>query len=130
MSGSGIGGLCVSNICQAIIASIGYRWALRYIDMVNYKSAHIYTYQNWDRIVGIMCFVLIGVSSFLVKPLGSHKQTGGRSGLISWYLFKNKNFCIMFMHGLITTFGYMVTIKARAFCSNRMLTIFMLYLPI
>ncbi|KAL1929048.1 hypothetical protein VTP01DRAFT_2107 [Rhizomucor pusillus] len=87
MSGSGIGGLCVSNICQAIIASIGYRWAL--------------------RIVGIMCFVLIGVSSFLVKPLGSHKQTGGRSGLISWYLFKNKNFCIMFMHGLITTFGYM-----------------------
>ena len=29
MSGSGIGGLVVSNICQAAIEQIGYRWALR-----------------------------------------------------------------------------------------------------
>lgn len=29
MSGSGIGGLVISNICQAIIANIDYRWALR-----------------------------------------------------------------------------------------------------
>ncbi|KAI8145277.1 major facilitator superfamily domain-containing protein [Fennellomyces sp. T-0311] len=88
MSGSGIGGLVVSNICQAAISNIGYRWAL--------------------RIVGIMCFVLIGIATVLVRPLGTIRQTGGREGtIIAWYLFKNPRFTIMFIHGLITTFGYM-----------------------
>ncbi|KAI9312184.1 major facilitator superfamily domain-containing protein, partial [Dichotomocladium elegans] len=88
MSGSGIGGLCVSNICQAAISHIGYRWAL--------------------RIVGIMEFVLIGLAAILVRPLGTSQQTGGKAkGIISWYLFKNPHFVIMFIHGLITTFGYM-----------------------
>ncbi|KAI9247981.1 major facilitator superfamily domain-containing protein [Phascolomyces articulosus] len=88
MSGSGIGGLVVSNICQAAIDNVGYRWAL--------------------RIVGIMCFVLIGIASLLVRPFGTIQQTGGSAkGFISWYLFKNPKFTILFMHGLITTFGYM-----------------------
>ncbi|KAG0162685.1 hypothetical protein DFQ30_001507 [Apophysomyces sp. BC1015] len=87
MSGSGIGGLCVSNICQAAIASLGFRWAL--------------------RIVGIMVFVLLSITTLLVRPLGTNSQTGGKGKLINWYLFKNPQFSIMFVHGLITTFGYM-----------------------
>ncbi|KAJ8655082.1 hypothetical protein O0I10_009289 [Lichtheimia ornata] len=87
MSGSGIGGLVISNICQAIIANIDYRWAL--------------------RVVGIINFVLIGVASILVRPLGTAQQTGGKAGIVSWYLFKNPRFVILFVFGLVTTFGYM-----------------------
>ncbi|KAI8388112.1 major facilitator superfamily domain-containing protein [Radiomyces spectabilis] len=87
MSGSGIGGLCVSNIAQAIIASLGYRWAL--------------------RIIGIMCFALLSLATVFVRPLGTARQTGGHDKVINWYLFKNPQFTIMFLHGLITTFGYM-----------------------
>lgn len=93
MAGSGVGGLVLANICQAIIntPSMGYRWAL--------------------RVDGIICFVLLTLATFLVRPLGTASQTGGNrqdgKGLISWYLFKNPQFCVLFMVGLITTFGYM-----------------------
>ncbi|ORZ19007.1 major facilitator superfamily domain-containing protein [Absidia repens] len=97
MAGSGIGGLVIANICQAVIdtPSMGYRWAL--------------------RIDGIICFVLLSIATFLVRPLGTAAQTGGEAqklsgrgrGIISWYLFKNSQFCVLFMVGLITTFGYM-----------------------
>jgi MFS family permease len=88
MSGSGIGGLVVSNIAQAAISSVGYRWAL--------------------RIIGIMTFLLLIVTTATVRPLGNIKQTGGRDKIIAWYLFKNPQFCVLFLQGLITTFGYMV----------------------
>lgn len=88
----GIGGLVISNICQAIIntPSLGYRWAL--------------------RIDGIICFVFLSIASFLIRPLGTATQTGGlqQNKIISWYLFKNPQFCTLFAVGLITTFGYMV----------------------
>lgn len=93
MAGSGVGGLVLANICQAIIntPSMGYRWAL--------------------RVDGIICFVLLSLATVLVRPLGTASQTGGNQhggkGLISWYLFKNPQFCVLFMVGLITTFGYM-----------------------
>ncbi|KAI9030103.1 major facilitator superfamily domain-containing protein [Phycomyces nitens] len=87
MSGSGIGGLCISNISQAVINKLDYRWAL--------------------RINGIIVFVLLSIACLLVRPLGTSRQTGGNGQLISWYLFKNPMFSIMFVHGLITTFGYM-----------------------
>lgn len=60
-------------------------------------------------VVGIINFVLIGIASILVRPLGTAEQTGGRAGIVSWYLFKNPRFVILFIFGLITTFGYMVS---------------------
>ncbi|KAM3588910.1 hypothetical protein VKS41_001339 [Umbelopsis sp. WA50703] len=87
MSGSGIGGLVVANIAQAAISNVGYRWAL--------------------RIIGIMAFVLLLITTCTVRPLGHIKQTGGQDQLIAWYLFKNPQFVVIFLHGLITTFGYM-----------------------
>ncbi|KAJ2960739.1 hypothetical protein NQZ79_g3966 [Umbelopsis isabellina] len=87
MSGSGIGGLVVANIAQAAISNLGYRWAL--------------------RIIGIMAFVLLLVTTATVRPLGHIKQTGGQDQIIAWYLFKNPQFVVIFLHGLITTFGYM-----------------------
>ncbi|KAI8876454.1 MFS general substrate transporter [Backusella circina FSU 941] len=85
--GSGVGGLVISNICNAIIKNLGYQWAL--------------------RIVGIMTFVLLSIATCLVRPFGDVRKTGGRGKIISWYLFKNPMFTVMFFHGLITTFGYM-----------------------
>ncbi|KAI8378769.1 major facilitator superfamily domain-containing protein [Choanephora cucurbitarum] len=87
MSGSGIGGLVVANISMAVIKSLGYRWAL--------------------RVDGIIVFVLLSISSFLVRPFGDVRKTGGGRKLFNWYLFKNPMFVAMFLHGLITTFGYM-----------------------
>ncbi|KAI8334728.1 major facilitator superfamily domain-containing protein [Chlamydoabsidia padenii] len=96
MAGSGVGGLVIANICQAIIdtPSMGYRWAL--------------------RVDGIICFVLLSLATLMVRPLGTASQTGGkqrddqgRRAIINWYLFKNPQFCVLFMVGLITTFGYM-----------------------
>lgn len=88
MSGSGIGGLVVANISMAAIDSVGYRWAL--------------------RIDGIIVFVLLSIATCFVRPFGDVKKTGGDRKLINWYLFKNPMFTVMFFHGLITTFGYMV----------------------
>jgi MFS family permease len=95
MSGSGIGGLVVANIAQAAISNVGYRWAL--------------------RIIGIMAFVLLLITTCTVRPLGHIKQTGGQDQLIAWYLFKNPQFVVIFLHGLITTFGYMVSTCAASF---------------
>ena len=60
-------------------------------------------------VVGIINFVLIGVASILVRPLGTAQQTGGKAGMVSWYLFKNPRFVILFVFGLITTFGFLVS---------------------
>lgn len=86
-SGSGVGGLVIANISLAAIESIGYRWAL--------------------RIDGIIVFVLLSFSTCFVRPFGDVRKTGGGRKVINWYLFKNPMFSVMFMHGLITTFGYM-----------------------
>lgn len=89
-AGSGVGGLVIANITQAAIGSIGYRWAL--------------------RIDGIILFVLLSVATCLVRPFGDVKTTGGGRKIINWYLFKNPMFTVLFFHGLVTTFGYMVRI--------------------
>ncbi|KAG1450916.1 hypothetical protein G6F46_002108 [Rhizopus delemar] len=86
-AGSGVGGLVIANVSMAAIKSIGYRWAL--------------------RIDGIIVFVLLSFSTCFVRPLGDVRRTGGGRKVINWYLFKNPMFSVMFMHGLITTFGYM-----------------------
>lgn len=98
MSGSGIGGLVVANIAQAAISNLGYRWAL--------------------RIIGIMAFVLLLVTTMTVRPLGHIRQTGGQDQIIAWYLFKNPQFVVIFLHGLITTFGYMVIACSAEFNSD------------
>lgn len=87
-AGSGVGGLVVSNISNACIKSIGYRWAL--------------------RIDGILVFVLLSFATCFVRPFGDVKKTGGQRKLFNMYLFKNPMFVGLFLHGLITTFGYMV----------------------
>lgn len=90
-AGSGVGGLVIANVSMAAIKSIGYRWAL--------------------RIDGIIVFVLLSFSTCFVRPLGDVRRTGGGRKVINWYLFKNPMFSVMFMHGLITTFGYMVRLQ-------------------
>lgn len=87
-AGSGVGGLVVANISMAAINSIGYRWAL--------------------RIDGILVFILLSIATCFVRPFGDVRKTGGGRKVINWYLFKNPMFTVMFFHGLITTFGYMV----------------------
>lgn len=87
-AGSGVGGLVISNISMAVINSLGYRWAL--------------------RIDGIIVFVLLCFATCFVRPFGDVKKTGGGRKVINWYLFKNPMFTVLFFHGLVTTFGYMV----------------------
>lgn len=98
MCGSGVGGLVISNICQAAIINLGYRWSL--------------------RIAGFVCFFFLVVATLFVKqsPAQLAKQSqqdvnneGLREMLAKQReLLKNSEFNILLMVGFITTFGYLV----------------------
>jgi MFS family permease len=92
MSGSGIGGLIISNIVQACIIHLGYRWAL--------------------RITGFVCFALILVATVLIKHPKNAKQNRADSFSTLCHkqkkLLMNKQFQIMLAMGTVTTFGYLV----------------------
>ncbi|CEP09702.1 hypothetical protein [Parasitella parasitica] len=98
MCGSGVGGLVLSNICQAAMLTLGYRWAL--------------------RIAGFVCFFFLILATIFVKqsPIQLEKQRlqdEQNQGLTEMYhkqmsLLKNNQFNIMMAVGFITTFGYLV----------------------
>ncbi|KAK4519083.1 uncharacterized protein ATC70_009314 [Mucor velutinosus] len=90
MCGSGIGGLIVSNIVQAAIVHLDYRWAL--------------------RISGFVCFGFSLVATFLVKPPKAVKmEQESFSELFQKQkkLVKNVQFQIMLLMVTITCFGYL-----------------------
>ncbi|GAA5801263.1 hypothetical protein HPULCUR_006709 [Helicostylum pulchrum] len=92
MSGSGVGGLIFSNVCQAAISNLDYRWAL--------------------RIAGFVCFAFMLVATVLVRPPANAIVTK-QEGFAELYqkqkklVVENKQFQIMLACGTITTFGYL-----------------------
>lgn len=93
MCGSGIGGLIISNIVQASIIHLGYRWAL--------------------RVTGFVCFALMLIATILIKHPKCAKQNKAESFSSlcrkQQNLLKNKQFQIMLVMGTITTLGYLVS---------------------
>ncbi|KAI8388862.1 major facilitator superfamily domain-containing protein [Radiomyces spectabilis] len=95
MSGAGIGSLICSNITQAVISSLDYRWAL--------------------RILGFICFVFLLLSAATIRTFAPNCEEASANGIkrksmirIQLDLLKNVQFDIMLMIGFITTFGYLV----------------------
>ncbi|KAI9485361.1 MAG: major facilitator superfamily domain-containing protein [Benjaminiella poitrasii] len=92
MCGSGVGGLLFSNVCQAAIQHLGYRWAL--------------------RIVGFICFFFMLISTILVKPpknaVAAKQDSFSELFQKQKKLFQNKQFQLMLAIGTITTFGYLI----------------------
>ena len=87
VSGSGIGGVCISPMAQSLITSVGHRNAL--------------------RIIGAMGFALLCIATALAvsrypptRPTGKPWNIFDRS-LISW------PFAFLLLFALFVTFGYM-----------------------
>lgn len=97
ISGCDIGGLVVSNICQAAIEHSDYRWAL--------------------RISGFICFFFIIIATFFDKRMSciSKLSKATTASIINGSmiqtqisLLKNPQFIILLVIGFVTTFGYLV----------------------
>lgn len=91
MCGSGVGGLVLSNICQAAMSNLDYRWSL--------------------RILGFICFFFLILATIFVKQNPAQKKDMN-DNLHDMYqkqkkLVKNVQFDMMLMVGFITTFGYL-----------------------
>ncbi|KAI7897824.1 major facilitator superfamily domain-containing protein [Cokeromyces recurvatus] len=91
MCGSGVGGLIFSNIAQAAMEHLDYRWAL--------------------RINGFVCFAFMIVAVALVKPPknASNNQQDTFFELFEKQkaLLKNRQFQIMLAIGTVAPFGYL-----------------------
>lgn len=92
MCGSGIGGLVFSNICQAAITHLDYRWAL--------------------RIAGFVCFGFLVICTILVKPppnavVVNEEKFSDLFKKQKALVCDNKQFQIMLAIGTVTTFGYL-----------------------
>ncbi|KAI8083173.1 major facilitator superfamily domain-containing protein, partial [Halteromyces radiatus] len=93
MLGSGVGGLVMSNITQAVLLSLGYRWAL--------------------RILGFVCFVFLGIATLLVKPLPNRQMNLNQDMTVPMWkkqraLLCRLDFNLLLSIAFITTFGYLV----------------------
>lgn len=98
MCGSGVGGLVLSNILQAVMIKLDYRWAL--------------------RVAGFVCFFFLILATIFVKQSPAQlakqaKQDENNEGFREMFqkqkeLLKNPQFIIMMMVAFITTFGYLV----------------------
>ncbi|CEI89017.1 hypothetical protein RMCBS344292_03392 [Rhizopus microsporus] len=92
MCGSGVGGLIMSNISQAIILALDYRWAL--------------------RISGFITFFFLVLATIFVRAPSRKKKEEEKSVknmlLRQKELLKNFQFDILLLVGFITTFGYLV----------------------
>lgn len=91
MTGSGIGGLIFSNIVQACITHLDYRWAL--------------------RVAGFVCFGFCVLSAILVKlpssAMKAEQESFGQLFQRQKKLIRNKQFAIMLVITLVTCFGYL-----------------------
>ncbi|KAI8883758.1 MFS general substrate transporter [Backusella circina FSU 941] len=93
MGGSGLGGIILINIYQAIISSsLGYRWAL--------------------RIGGFICLFVMSLATLLIREVpDKHTQTIKRSKDIittQKQLLKNKQFLLIMLAAFLGYFGLMV----------------------
>ncbi|SAM02826.1 hypothetical protein [Absidia glauca] len=92
MFGSGVGGLVMSNITQAVLLSLGYRWAL--------------------RILGFICLVFLVIATVLVKPFPGYQQASLNDPTPMWQkqkaLLCRLDFGLLLSIAFITTFGYLV----------------------
>lgn len=86
ISGSGFGGLILSNVIQAAIDNLGYRWAL--------------------RIVGFISFVLLSIAALVVRPLNPPQQTNIK--IFNFRPFLNKQFSLLFAIQFIGNFAFNV----------------------
>ncbi|ORX94276.1 MFS general substrate transporter [Basidiobolus meristosporus CBS 931.73] len=87
VSGSGIGGLVLSPITQALIDKLGFRWAL--------------------RVLALYALVFLAIASLLVKRRSfPKKQTEKDTARFDF--FKTYKFWIFFATGLFTGFSYLV----------------------
>ncbi|KAI8368040.1 major facilitator superfamily domain-containing protein [Blakeslea trispora] len=86
ISGSGFGGLILSNVIQAVIDHLGYRWAL--------------------RIIGFISFVLLVISVCTVRPFDPVQTTD--IGLFNLSPFKNLQFVLLFTIQFIGNFAFNV----------------------
>lgn len=98
MCGSGIGGLIFSNICQAAIQHLGINWAL--------------------RIEGFVCMGFLIISTILVKSPENIAERPKFNFAESWrkqkkLVTQNRQFQMMLLIGIITTFGYLVCTRDR-----------------
>ncbi|KAK9719237.1 hypothetical protein K7432_004931 [Basidiobolus ranarum] len=85
VSGGGIGGLVLAPITRSLIAKFGFRWSL--------------------RILGLSGFILLSLASVLLK---TRIQNNSRSPIIDLSLFNSPKFSILFLIGMIVSFGYLV----------------------
>ncbi|KAI7863655.1 major facilitator superfamily domain-containing protein [Spinellus fusiger] len=87
ISGSGFGGLVLSNIIQAAIDSVGYRWSL--------------------RILGFITFVLLCICAAFVKPLNKPSKSSG-TRIVNLKPFRNPQFIILFTVQVLCNFAFNV----------------------
>ena len=89
ISGSGFGGLILSNIVQAAIDHVGYQWAL--------------------RIIGFISFVCLGIASCTVRPLNEpSKQENVKLMVFDLRPFRNKQFILLFCIQFVGNFAFNV----------------------
>lgn len=97
MFGSGVGGLVMSNITQAALLSLGYRWAL--------------------RILGFICLVFLVIATVLVKPFPGYQQASLNDPTPMWQkqkaLLCRLDFGLLLSIAFITTFGYLVSLTQK-----------------
>lgn len=86
LSGSGFGGLILSNIIQAIIDTLGYQWAL--------------------RILGFISFAMLTIAAFTVRPLNVPQTEDIK--VFDIRPFRNKQFILLFFVQLIGNFAFNV----------------------
>lgn len=95
MCGSGVGGLVISNVCQAVMLSIGYRWSL--------------------RVAGFISLFFLSLATLFVKqsPAQLIKRKENPVTLHGMYvkqkmLLGKAQFNIFMINSFLTTFGYLV----------------------
>ncbi|KAL0094038.1 major facilitator superfamily domain-containing protein [Phycomyces blakesleeanus] len=85
ISGSGFGGLVLSNVIQAAIDNLGYRWSL--------------------RILGFITFALLCICAAFVRPLNRPSHVSG-SRIIDLSPFRNSQFVILFVVQVLCNFAF------------------------
>ncbi|ORX96148.1 MFS general substrate transporter [Basidiobolus meristosporus CBS 931.73] len=85
VSGGGIGGLALAPITRSLISKVGFRWSL--------------------RILGLGGFVLLSIASILLR---TRIQSKPNTPILDFLLFRNPRFTVLFLIGMIVSFGYLV----------------------
>lgn len=109
ISGSGFGGLILSNVIQAVIDHLGYQWAL--------------------RIVGFISFVLLIIAACTVRPLNTPLNTEIK--ILDLRPFRNFQFVLLFAIQFIGNFAFNVSVLmyivmhtfTKLICSKRFLLV-------